>query len=220
MPSTQTLPLFPLNTVLFPGMPLELHIFEPRYREMVNWCVETQSSFGVVLIRRGNEALGPVAEPYEIGCTARIVQLQRLPDGRMNITVVGEERFRVASLDYSLNYLQGRVETYPLEVAGAAGLSGEVARLRSYLKRYMDKLATLANTQLAIQRLPTEPRALAYMASIVLQIPSDDKQSLLQHAAAGDLLAEACDLYRRELALLDTLALGGPPVDDNGFTLN
>ena len=214
-----SLPLFPLNTVLFPNMPMDLHIFEPRYREMVNACIEKQQPFGVVLIRRGIEALGPVAEPYEIGCTARIVQLQRLPDGRMNITIVGEERFRVLSLDYSQNYLMGRVEYFPLKVDASPILDARVAQLRRYLRRYMDKLAELADAQLAIQRLPTDARALAYMASIVLQIPSVDKQNLLALPDAGDLLEEACELYRRELALIPML-VGAPPQDENGFSLN
>ena len=83
------LPLFPLNTVLFPGMPLPLHIFEDRYKQMINNCLEEKEPFGVVLIRNGKEALGPLAQPHSIGCTARIVEVQKLSDGRMNITSVG-----------------------------------------------------------------------------------------------------------------------------------
>jgi len=69
------LPLFPLNTVLYPGTPLYLHIFEPRYQRMINLCLNEHRPFGVVLIRHGQEALGPLAEPYRIGCTADIIRV-------------------------------------------------------------------------------------------------------------------------------------------------
>ena len=105
------LPLFPLNTVLFPGTPISLHIFEPRYREMVHTCLEDQRAFGVVLIQQGQEALPGQAEPYPVGCTARIVHSEKLDDGRYNLTAVGEERFRIRRLDNSKPYLQGWVET-------------------------------------------------------------------------------------------------------------
>ncbi len=75
------IPLFPLNTVLFPGTPIHLHIFEERYKQMINLCLQEQRPFGVVLIRNGMEALGPLAEPFHIGCTAEIAHVERLEDG-------------------------------------------------------------------------------------------------------------------------------------------
>ena len=110
------LPLFPLNTVLFPGTPLQLHIFEARYKKMVNACLQEQRPFGIALIERGAEALGPLAEPYPIGCAARVVQVQRLEQGRMNIVALGGERFRILSLDrQSHPYLVG-VEEFKIKV--------------------------------------------------------------------------------------------------------
>src|SRR5512147_2655499 len=94
-PSMYELPLFPLNTVLFPGMPISLHIFEPRYKLMIEQCIQIAQPFGVVLIREGVEALGPSAEPHQIGCSAQITQVERLEDGRMNIVAVGVERFQI-----------------------------------------------------------------------------------------------------------------------------
>ena len=76
------LPLFPLNTVLFPGMPLTLHIFEDRYKLMIGKCIQERQPFGVVLIRRGLEALGPVADTHSVGCMAFIRQVERLEQGR------------------------------------------------------------------------------------------------------------------------------------------
>ena len=103
------LPLFPLHTVLFPGMPLPLHIFESRYKQMIDYCLKENSTFGVSLIHRGSEAFGPLAEPHKIGCTARIIEVQPLDDGRLNIVTVGERRFRIHSLNFDMPYLLGKV---------------------------------------------------------------------------------------------------------------
>src|SRR4030042_688749 len=105
-----SLPLFPLNTVLFPGTILPLHVFEERYKQMIGACLEENSRFGVVLIRSGDEVGGPPAEPHDIGTAARISGLERLPDGRMNLLAVGEERFRIVRLSRQEPYLVAEVE--------------------------------------------------------------------------------------------------------------
>jgi Lon protease-like protein len=89
-----TLPLFPLNTVLFPGGPLSLRIFEPRYLDMVRRCLKEVSSFGVVLILAGAEA-GEISAVADIGTSARLVDFDTLPDGLLGVTCVGERRFRL-----------------------------------------------------------------------------------------------------------------------------
>jgi Lon protease-like protein len=91
--STEELALFPLNTVLFPGGPLALRIFEPRYVDMVRECLRGQHGFGVVLIRGGSE-IGP-AQFEAIGTLARIVDFHALADGLLGLTTLGERRFRV-----------------------------------------------------------------------------------------------------------------------------
>lgn len=88
------LPLFPLNTVLFPGGPLRLRIFEPRYLDMVSRCMRESSSFGVALITEGREA-GGTARTTDVGTTARIVDFERLDDGLLGITAHGEKKFRI-----------------------------------------------------------------------------------------------------------------------------
>ena len=88
------LPLFPLNTVLFPGGPLRLRIFEPRYLDMVSRCMRENSNFGVALITEGREA-GGAARTTSIGTTARIVDFERLDDGLLGITARGEQRFSI-----------------------------------------------------------------------------------------------------------------------------
>jgi Lon protease-like protein len=88
-----TIPLFPLNIVLFPGGPLPLRIFETRYVDMVRRCMREGEGFGVVLIREGKE-VGP-AETFDIGTLAKIVDFDQLPDGLLGLQCVGERRFRI-----------------------------------------------------------------------------------------------------------------------------
>src|SRR5579859_1918313 len=93
--SERVLPLFPLEqVVLFPGMSLPLHIFEDRYKVMIGACHVTDQLFGVLLIRSGSE-VGAPAQPERVGCIARMLRVDRLPDGRMTILTIGEQRFRL-----------------------------------------------------------------------------------------------------------------------------
>src|ERR671932_1191815 len=106
------LPLFPLRVVLFPGMRLPLHIFEERYKLMIGTCMVTDQTFGVALIRSGREVGGP-AETYPTGTTARIIQMERLPEGRMNLVAVGVDRFRLLHRLEGEPYVRGLVQLLP-----------------------------------------------------------------------------------------------------------
>src|SRR3954467_11194255 len=94
MADDSIIPLFPLHTVLFPGGPLPLRIFETRYTDMVGRCMREQLPFGVLMIEEGEEA-GDVATTAAVGCSARIAHLRTLPDGLLGLACVGERRFRV-----------------------------------------------------------------------------------------------------------------------------
>ena len=122
------LPLFPLNTVLFPSLPLPLHIFEERYRLMIGSCIVTDNLFGVCLIKEGVEVGGP-AEPFEIGTVAKISEVQREQDGRMNLMTFGTQRFKLLEITQREPYLIGRVQLLP--TSGAAGAEGVVVPLAS-----------------------------------------------------------------------------------------
>ena len=112
------LPLFPLHTVLCPGIALPLHIFEDRYRELVRYCIDTPSPFGVVLIRDGEEVGGGTVSFSAIGTTAEIRRAGRYPDGRYDLLVVGTGRFAIENV---------AVGEQPYLVAEAILLDDEVA---------------------------------------------------------------------------------------------
>ncbi len=217
----QPLPLFPLNTVLFPGMPLRLHIFEDRYKQMIRECMQTEKPFGVVLIRRGDEAFGPPAEPYTIGCTARIVRSQALPEGRLNLIALGLERFRILSLDSgSEPYLVGQVEPFPLANPGSPTAAAMVERLRPLVEQYLHLLEGHIETRLRPESLPEEAAALAYSAAVILQSPLLEKQEMLSIPETVDLLDRMIEVYRRELPLLKTVLLDGGSRKIGAFSEN
>src|SRR5450631_4583716 len=128
---SQTLPLFPLGTVLYPGLLLPLHIFEERYRQLVHDLLDGPEPrrFGVVAIRKGRETgMEGVSSLYEVGCTATLRETEEHDDGRFDLITVGTQRFRLESLDESRPYLQGAVEFLP-EDDGDSAAAGPAASL-------------------------------------------------------------------------------------------
>lgn len=195
------MPLFPLRVVLFPGMMLPLHIFEPRYREMINRCLDEKLPFGVVLIQEGKE-VGESAEPYSIGTAARITKVDRKPDGRMDIVVVGTRRFRIEKLNHERAYLTAQVSHYPM-VNGDTKVAGEqVQKVRPKIMRYVDLLTRATGIQLQLDQLPQDPTSLAFLTAIALQVKPEDKQRILDLAGIPEMLDMANYLLARELQLL------------------
>ncbi len=214
------LPLFPLNTVLFPGLPLKLNIFEPRYKQMLKRCLDTGEKFGVVLIKRGKEALGPLADPYQIGCTAQLVQVEQAPDERYDVTALGRERFRIISLDRTTYpYLSGNVEMLPFPASDPTHLQYSARQLRPWVKRYFDVLSETSNTQMDSRYLPNDPIGLAFLATYLLQIPAEEKQKVLEIEQTDQILESVKALFRREIALLRRL-VQSEGKSQRGFWLN
>ncbi len=132
------LPLFPLpNVVLFPNVFLPLHIFEPRYREMIADALESDRLIGMVLLRPGwdrdYEGRPPI---YTVGCSGVLTHTERLPDGRYNLVLRGIERFRILEEDHGRSYRRAAVEPlrdHPLEAGDRAAILDRRARLESML---------------------------------------------------------------------------------------
>src|SRR5438045_824148 len=110
------LALFPLNTVLFPGQKLPLHIFEQRYRQMIGRCLDERLPFGIVLIAEGNE-VGGSATAHPVGMMVEITDVNRLADGRMNLVVEGKERFQIQEILQQQPYMTARIQLWPDETA-------------------------------------------------------------------------------------------------------
>jgi uncharacterized protein len=191
------LPLFPLEqVVLFPGMPLPLRIFEERYKVMIAACQVTDQTFGVLLIRSGRE-VGPAAVPERVGCTARMVRIDRLPDGQMHILTVGEHRFRLRGAPRLApeGYLLGEVEIVVDELADVPGeLASDVTREFQKYRAAALKLAGRQQSSDAFQ-VETDPVRLSYQVAASLQVHPRERQHLLG-------LDDAVARLQRELAML------------------
>lgn len=199
---TMEIPLFPLkNVVLFPGMVLPLHIFEMRYREMINRCIDERLPFGVVLIKEGQE-VGVAAVPHTMGTLAKIVRVERLEDGCLNITTIGTERFQIQTVTQQQRYLTATVRTIPT-VNGSTKVAIELAqKMRPRLYQYVEWLSKANNADLKLDRLPEEPMTLAFLVAIALQVSPAQKQTLLEQPGVPEMLVNELNLLAHENMML------------------
>jgi Lon protease-like protein len=183
--------LFPLNAVLFPGAVLNLHVFEPRYKQMINECLESGECFGVALIAEGAEAGDPSVVPHEIGSVAEIVDAQPLPFGRYFISTIGRERFRIRKIVSREPYLT--VEADMMEDDDEpedAQVSALLSTVRELFGEYLDLLVEFSGQQGTVD-LPDDAISTSYVIGDSLQIAQTVKQRLLElDPAAARLKAE------------------------------
>lgn len=201
----ETLPLFPLSEVLFPGMMLPLHIFEPRYRLMIRRCVSEKIPFGVVLITRGQE-VGPGAEFFNVGTTARITRVQRAEDGRLYIASVGEQRFRVLHTMTDQPYLQGEVEVIPEQPGENAMLDALTEQALQLLSRYLVVITGSSELGESLREKDLSPQRLSYTIGTLLQVDRAAKQAILEVPTTTDRLKYEAGLIETELQELTLLA--------------
>lgn len=168
-------PLFPLNTVLFPGGPLPLRIFEQRYLDMISACVSNDAPFGVLLIRDGGET-GP-ASTYDVGTLARIVDWYQGSDGLLGVTAVGEQRFRVISSQREPSGLNvGSIELLPDEPA--LPLPEKYHAMREILAGVLDDLGLLYES---LDRRMDDAGWVTSRFVEILPLDLEQKQRCLEH---------------------------------------
>jgi ATP-dependent Lon protease len=181
------IPLFPLpKLVLFPRVLVPLHIFEERYKLMINSCIDSEAVFGIVLLRSGAETESEDTI-HRVGVTARIVQVERLENGRLNILTEGEDRFRIRRFTSQEPYWKVFVdflednESHPsIEV-----LQEEVSEL---YRKVAELGAKIDSTEEPETALPESPTDLSYMISYILDIDPEAKQKLLELTSAAERL--------------------------------
>lgn len=231
---TARLPVFPLGTVLFPGLVLPLHIFEERYRALVRHLVGLPAGapreFGVVAIRAGWEVApaGPPSRPtpgggevtlHEVGCTAELRQVTELADGGFDIVTVGRRRFRIAEVDSAAApYLTAEVEWLP-EPADPDEMAGLLAaRVISVFRQYLGLIRP--DPQEISEQLPEDPTVLSHLVAATAALTVADRQRLLAIDDTAARLRAELRLLHREAALLRQVRavpvplneLAGPPV--------
>lgn len=202
---TQKLPLFPLNTVLFPGAPLTLHIFEERYRLMISRCLEQQTPFGVVLIRDGAE-VGQNALPYEIGTIAQITRHVRLDDGRYYLTVIGQRRFRIQYTLQRMPYIIASVAMLPED--SSTTIISMAQELRATYDQYWQSMTAATGSQNQAEGLSKDLIEMTYQLAHRLQVSNEQKQHWLETDIATRI-REIIQALRAEMVLLPRPGTGG-----------
>lgn len=179
----QKIPLFPLSTVLFPGGTIPLQIFEDRYHSMVQDCLDTDSKFGVVLIKEGQE-VGGNAVPHQVGTLAKITKIRKLPQNRLYLTAVGETRFNIIELFQDKAYLEGLVEIHnppPEEDIEEQSLK----KAQTAASRHLEAIVSMNGgwVKKAQTPLPTDPDQLSFFLAQLIQGSNKVRQTILEEAS-------------------------------------
>ncbi len=204
MASPERLRLFPLNTVLFPGAVLNLHVFEERYRRLIAECLDSNEAFGVVLIRDGREAGDPDVTPHEIGTTAEISEVTPLPAGRYYISTTGGRRFRIERIVSREPYLLADVEFLDEDDDPDARAGDLTRRVLREFREYARLLVAFSGTAGAVD-VPQDPVDASYVVGDALQVADTLKQRLLELRTAEARLAAELGFLRRLLPQLRSL---------------
>ena len=199
-PQERWLPLFPLNTVLFPNASLPLQVFEERYKLMVEVCMDRDSHFGVVLIKSGSE-VGDPAIPYSTGTAAHIVQVNRVEGGRMFLSVTGRRRFQIRSITQYRPYMAAQVELLDDDTEASIPPT-EMEAIRRGVTEHVRLILGLRGGWTREVAIPTDPLELSYFIAGSLQIGLAEKQGLLEEDSVSRRLETELDLLRREAEML------------------
>jgi len=195
------LPLFPLGTVLVPGLVLPLHVFEERYRVLINALMALPDGalrqFGVVAIRSGVEVGAARPDLYEVGCTAELREVTPYSDGQFEIISVGESRFRLVGIDEEAGtpYLTGLVEFLP----EPDGVEDVEPLRRGVVRQFADYRRRL---RVEVTELPEDARVVSYLVAAAMVLDLPDRQLLLEQPTTAHRLRAETELLRRERALV------------------
>ncbi|HEX9553766.1 MAG TPA: LON peptidase substrate-binding domain-containing protein [Streptosporangiaceae bacterium] len=202
---TETLPLFPLGTVLYPGLVLPLHVFEDRYKQLVRDLLNEPEPrrFGVIAIRVGRETgIGGVSALHEVGCTATVREVVEADNGQYDLVTVGTDRFRLHQLDESRPYPSGEVELLGELLGDEAAAALAAAAVQRGFRAYLNILAERGAAAISVPDLPDEPILLSYLVAASMIIELNDRQDLLAQPDAVRRLSAERALLAKETAIV------------------
>jgi uncharacterized protein len=198
---SEQLPIFPLNTVVFPGVTLPLHVFEERYRAMVRHLLAVPDTslrlFGIVAIREGYEVGAHEARSmYRTGCVVQLVDVTPYDDGRFDIEVVGRHRMRVEGLDATGPFVVAELAELTDEPGG--DLIDAASRALAAFEEYRNLLGEIRGGEVLAGTMPRDPELLSYSLAATVLLSIRERQSLLETPATYDRLVLLRHLLRQE----------------------
>lgn len=196
------IPLFPLpNLVFFPQVAVPLHIFEDRYKLMISRCIDQTDVFGLVLLKEGAEQENEETI-HRIGVTARIVEVERLEDHRLNILCAGESRFRVLEFTGNQPYWTAEVELFE-DDPDEEEVEDVFDQVSHLYRKAMGLTSRVKEMEIPILELPQSPLSLSYMVSYVLDLNPARKQELLETTSTRLRLSGLVDELRTVISELE-----------------
>lgn len=175
------LPLFPLATVLFPGALMPLHIFEERYKEMMNFAIEHDGLFGLSYRNDADVGKETLPDIDSVGCVAKVSAVMPLEEGRMNIITSGVIRYRVKQLRQVVPFLIASVETFTDDIEPESDFDQLFSETRVMCKEFLKAAQALSESEASFdQELSEEPEAMSLLVSSMLPVDEDIKQALLE----------------------------------------
>ena len=213
------LPLFPLPIVLFPGVPLPLHIFEPRYREMLSDIRASGNLFGLSYFDPGatEKEIPPAGH---IGCVAEVTETQALPDGRSNILTVGLVRYQVESyVEHGDSYLVGRVSYFEDDDEEGPGLMERSREVAEMFMRIARAVRTINDERASLPDISdTEPQRLSFLVAAAMEMESEAKLEMLQLRSTSERLERLRDMLAQALPGYEERARVHGIAQGNGHT--
>ena len=200
----EQLPIFPLNTVMFPGVSVPLHVFEDRYRALVHHLLtisdKSMRLFGIVAIREGYEVgQHGVHSVHRVGCVVQMTSVDPYEDGRFDIEVVGRARMRLDGLDTSGEYLVGDVETLPERTEPHPDALGQAERTYATFEEYRRRLSELRGDDVLDGDLPRDPEYLSYSLAATCLLTLTERQELLEASTSLERLVMLRHALREEM---------------------
>ena len=195
------LPLFPLSVVLFPGVPLPLHIFEPRYRQMLQDVQADESLFGLSYFDATSETEDnpPVGS---VGCVAKVTDTQSFPDGRSNILTVGIIRYRIEGyVDHGDPYLVVKVSYFEDEMEQNEALDESASEVAETFTRIARAVRTINDERAHLPNISdTEPERLSFLVAAAMEVEPEVKQELLELRSTSERLRRLRDILARAVS--------------------
>ena len=206
---TTSLPLFPLNIVLVPGLVVPLHIFEPRYRLMVNELLsiadEDEREFAVVAVREGRDVgIHGIDAFYPVGTSTIIREVDEMEDGRFDLVTTGHRRFHLLGVDSSQPLLRAEVQFIEEDASGAENLA--TATAQDFLLYRAALAGRLQNEVSDLAETPSDPTVLSFLITAAMVLPMEQRQWLLGAPDTAERLRRAQSLLKSETALIDILS--------------
>jgi len=214
------IPIFPLSIVHFPGCPINLQIFEPRYKEMIKYCLKKKVNFGVVLIKSGQEAHGPLATPHNIGCIVSIHNIFEKEDGKMNLMGISGTRFEIHNLLNELPYLTAQVKSLSVDENVNDTNHKLLEDLKKYFIQYLKENFSLNEFEPSQKEIPKDSLQLCYNAAAIIRADQKYKQEILKVNSLDELLILTHKLYITQMQIKKSIEKGGSTEFFGPFSAN